>query len=78
MADLNYLTLKKIPENYLKYDSIIGEPFYVNQFRFTKFIKRNLKKMILNPKFLLKKIALLNFTLICGMEKEISIKLSHF
>jgi len=47
--ELNKLVLKKIPEKYSEYESIIGEPFYVNQFRFSKFIKRNLKKMILSP-----------------------------
>tara|TARA_B100000965_G_C19554928_1_gene741759 strand:+ start:179 stop:994 length:816 start_codon:yes stop_codon:yes gene_type:complete len=61
IADLNHSILKEIPESYLKYDSIIGEPFYVNQFRFTKFIKRNLKKMILNPKFFLKKNRTIKF-----------------
>ena len=41
--------LNEVPKEYEDYESIIGEPFYVNQFRFSKFIKRNLKKMILNP-----------------------------
>ena len=39
--DLSQSLLKNIPESYEKYDSIIGEPFYVNQFRFSKFMKRN-------------------------------------
>ena len=41
--------LKKIPENLNKYESIIGQNFYVNQFRFSKFIKHNFKTMAANP-----------------------------
>ncbi len=41
--------LKNIPKELDNYESIIGEPFFVNQFRFTKFIKRNFYKMISNP-----------------------------
>ncbi len=47
--ELNQLVLKNISENYNNYDSILGEPFFVNQFRFSKFIKRNLKKMLFSP-----------------------------
>tara|TARA_B100001093_G_scaffold450030_1_gene456581 strand:+ start:999 stop:1826 length:828 start_codon:yes stop_codon:yes gene_type:complete len=46
---LNNLVLKEIPKNYENCESIIGELSFVNQFRFTKFLKRNLKHMILNP-----------------------------
>ncbi len=41
--------LKNIPKELDNYDSFIGEPFYINQFRFSKFIKRNFYKMISNP-----------------------------
>ena len=47
--ELSSLVLQSIPKNYQKYESIIGNLFYINQFRFSKFIKRNLKNMILNP-----------------------------
>ena len=47
--ELNGRILKEVPNNLGKYESIIGESFYVNQFRFSKFIKKNFKKMILNP-----------------------------
>ena len=45
----NKSILKKIPTSYDNYESIIGEPFYVNQFRFSKFIKHNFKTMISEP-----------------------------
>ena len=47
--------LKIIPDEYSNYESIIGEPFFVNQFRFKKFIKRNFKKMITNPSLIFNK-----------------------
>jgi hypothetical protein len=52
---LSEKVIKNIPEKYHEYESIIGNPFFVNQFRFSKFIKRNFKKMILNPSLIFKK-----------------------
>ena len=49
LSDLNNKILKNIPQKYELYESIIGEPFLVNQLRLTKFIKKNFKKMVLNP-----------------------------
>jgi len=46
---LNNIVLKEIPSTFIKYESIIGEKFFVNQFRFSKFIKHNLKTMLANP-----------------------------
>jgi len=51
--DLNSRVLKKIPEKIESFESILGDPFYVNQFRFKKFIKRNLVTMVKNPSLLL-------------------------
>jgi len=48
----NNSIIKKIPKEYEDYESIIGEPFFVNQFRFSKFIKRNFKKMFFSPSLL--------------------------
>jgi|TARA_B110000211_G_scaffold159636_1_gene180726 hypothetical protein len=53
LEKLNSKIIKKIPVHLYEYDSFIGEPFYVNQFRFMKFIKRNFKKMLFNPSLLL-------------------------
>ena len=47
--DLNESLLKKIPEDLMQFESILGEPLYVNQFRFSKFIKRNFLTMIKRP-----------------------------
>lgn len=47
--DFNESILKKIPEEYSNYESIIGSDFFVNKFRFSKFVKHNLKKMIFDP-----------------------------
>ena len=52
---LNERVIKNIPSRYDENESIIGNPFFVNQFRFSKFIKRNLKKMILNPSLIFQK-----------------------
>ena len=41
--------LKKIPDNYENYESILGEPLFVNQFKLSKFLKHNFKTMIKNP-----------------------------
>ena len=47
--DLNNATLKKIPENLEKFDVILGNELFVNQFRLSKFIKHNFKTMVTNP-----------------------------
>jgi len=46
---LDNIVLKEIPENFDKYESIIGENLFINQFRFSKFMKHNFKVMILDP-----------------------------
>ena len=48
-SDLNDIVLKEIPNKLLNYESIIGEDFFVNQFRLSKFIKHNFKAMVLKP-----------------------------
>ena len=49
LEDLNERALNKIPAQLESFESILGEPFYVNQFRFKKFIKRNLITMLKDP-----------------------------
>ena len=41
--------LKEIPKNIDNYETIIGEELFINQFRFSKFLKLNCRKMMLNP-----------------------------
>ena len=48
-TDFNKLLTKEIDHEFGKYESIIGEPFYVNEFKPVKFIKKNFKKMFLSP-----------------------------
>ena len=52
---LQKILLKKIPENLKKYDTILGSNFYVNQFRFSKFIKHNFIHMLKNPELIFNK-----------------------
>ena len=49
LGDLKKIILKNISNKYESYDSIIGKPQYVNQFKLSKFIKKGLKKMIKQP-----------------------------
>ena len=59
---LDELVLKKIPEKYEEYETILGEPFFVNQFRGMKFIKKGMKIFLKNPLlFFDKKRRSLNF-----------------
>ena len=47
--NFNKTLLKKIPDDLNKFETIIGENFFVNQFRLSKFIKHNFKTMFLDP-----------------------------
>ena len=46
---------KEISGDDNNYDSIIGEPLKINQFKLSKFLKKNFFKMVKNPSFLLNK-----------------------
>ena len=46
---LNNQVLKKIPEEYTKYEAILTKPTFVNQWKTMKFIKMGLKILIKNP-----------------------------
>ena len=41
--------LKEVPEEFDKYDSILGRPMYVNQWKIMKFIKKGLKIIVKKP-----------------------------
>ena len=47
--------INEIPEEFNNYESILGEPLYINQFKFAKFIKKSFFKIIKNPTLLLNK-----------------------
>ena len=44
--------IKKIPEEYDNFETILGEPLYINQFILSKFFKKNFLKIIFNPNLL--------------------------
>ena len=45
----NDVLLKEITTDFYEFDSIIGENFFVNQLRFSKFVKHNFKTMFFEP-----------------------------
>ena len=49
LADLREVIIKNIPINFENYESIIGEPIFINQFKFSKFVKKGLYKIFKNP-----------------------------
>lgn len=53
--NFNNLILKQVPKEFEDCDSILTEDFYVNQFRFSKFIKHNFIKIVKNPSLLINK-----------------------
>ena len=55
LNELSNNILKVIPSEFDNVQTILGRPFYVNSFRLSKFLKKNFKKMILNPSLLFNK-----------------------
>jgi hypothetical protein len=55
ISDLDNVTLKEIPKNLESYDAIIGETFFVNEFKFSKLLKKNFKTLMLEPSLLYNK-----------------------
>ena len=49
LNEFENILLKDIPSEYEQFESILGEPIFVNQFRFSKFLKRNFTTMIKKP-----------------------------
>ena len=53
--DLKNVLIKETPEKYKNFESILGKPMFINQFRFSKFMKKDFKKMITKPYLLFNK-----------------------
>ena len=56
--NLDYLKkdlIHQIPKEYEQFDSILGEPLFVNNFKLAKFFKKNFLKIITNPSLLFDK-----------------------
>ena len=47
--DLKKNLINEIPKNYSKFESILGEPVFINQFKPSKFLKKNLFKFLKQP-----------------------------
>ena len=52
---INTQVLKQIPEKFENYESILGEPMFVNQWRAMKFLKKGLKIFLKKPFLILNK-----------------------
>ena len=50
--DFSSIVLKNVPQEYDDFDVILGKPFYVNQRRTMKFIKKGIKIIMKNPSYL--------------------------
>ncbi len=55
IEDLNNALIKNIPVKFDEFDSILGTPLYINQFKLSKFIKRDFIQIIKNPNLLFNK-----------------------
>ena len=53
IQEIPNIVLKKIPDDFKNYDVIMGEPYYINQRKIMKFLKKGLKIIIKNPKVLI-------------------------
>ena len=79
LENLKENIIHEIPEYYNNYESILGEPIYINQLRFSKFMKKNFIKIIQNPSLLFnnqKRNIKFHFDLMHGdgnLEKAISL-----
>ena len=49
------IIVRSIPEEYQNYDVILGTPMPINQFRLSKFVKKNLSTFIKNPSLIFDK-----------------------
>ncbi len=52
ISDLPSIVLQKIPEDFKNFDVILGDPFYVNKRKLSKFAKKGLKLFLKKPQYL--------------------------
>ena len=55
LNELNNFTIKEIPKNFESCEVILGKPLYINQLKLSKFLKKNISKIIKNPSLLFDK-----------------------
>ena len=63
--------LKEIPIRFNEYESILGEPIFINQFRSMKFVKKGLKFFVKRPLTIFSKIFLFSLDAVIS-KKQIS------
>ena len=45
LDELNSNLIKQIPKEYTNFETILGEPIFINHLKLTKFFKKTLKKL---------------------------------
>ena len=55
LDELNSNLIKQIPKEYTNFETILGEPIFINHLKLTKFFKKNLKKIITKPSLIFDK-----------------------
>ncbi len=50
--EIKSFVLKEIPQSYNNYDVILGDPFFINNFKIMKFLKHGFKLILKNPSYL--------------------------
>ena len=55
LNELNKNIIKEIPKKYDNFETILGDPIFINQFKLSKFLKKNPKKFIKKPSLLFNK-----------------------
>ena len=55
IEELKPLVLNDIPESYKNFDVILGDPYFINQFKIMKFLKKGFKIIVKKPSLLLNK-----------------------
>ena len=53
--EIKPLVLTEIPKSYDSYDVILGDPFFINDFKIMKFLKHGFKLILKNPSYLFNK-----------------------
>ena len=53
--ELKPLVLTEIPQSYENFDVILGDPYFINQFKIMKFLKKGFKIIAKNPSYLFDK-----------------------
>jgi len=53
--EIQSLALKEIPKSYNDCDVILGDPFFINNFKIMKFLKHGFKLILKNPSYLFNK-----------------------